>query len=142
MSHFSSHLKVRFPDVDGAGIVYYPRFFDFCHQAFEDLFDQKGPYSYSELISKQRLGFPTVSIQSAYHKPLFYGDWARVLGTLEHIGTSSLRTAYTIHCSNKEGLLCFEATITTVWTDLHLYKSVPISPPVRQFLQQVRDAKQ
>ena len=32
---FTSIQKIRFDDVDGAGIVYYPQYFHLCHAAFE-----------------------------------------------------------------------------------------------------------
>ena len=32
--------KVRFSDVDNAGIVYYPRFFHYCHVAREEFFTE------------------------------------------------------------------------------------------------------
>ena len=32
---FTSIQKIRFDDVDGAGIVYYPTLFHYCHVAFE-----------------------------------------------------------------------------------------------------------
>ena len=37
---FTSVQKIRFDDVDGAGIVYYPQYFHLCHKAFEDLFSR------------------------------------------------------------------------------------------------------
>ena len=35
---YESRQPVRFSDIDRAGIVYYPRFFDYWHRAFEDFF--------------------------------------------------------------------------------------------------------
>lgn len=46
---FSSVQKIRFDDVDGAGIVYHPQFFHLCHAAFEDFFDTAAPVSYPQL---------------------------------------------------------------------------------------------
>ena len=42
---FRTQVPVRFGDVDHAGIVYYPRFFIYFHEAFEDFFNENGfPY--------------------------------------------------------------------------------------------------
>jgi len=35
---FVSHLKIRFGDIDRAGIVYYPRFLHYFHVALEEFF--------------------------------------------------------------------------------------------------------
>ena len=67
---FTSVQKIRFDDVDGAGIVYFPQFFHLCHAAFEDFFDTVAPVSYPELVCEKRLGFPTVAISSEFQAPL------------------------------------------------------------------------
>ena len=36
---YRASVRARFGDEDHAGIVYYPRYFDFFHCAFEDFFD-------------------------------------------------------------------------------------------------------
>ena len=35
---FRSQLKIRFGDIDRAGIVYYPRFMHYFHVALEEFF--------------------------------------------------------------------------------------------------------
>ncbi len=75
---FTSLQKIRFDDVDGAGIVYYPQFFHLCHKAFEDFFDDAASVSYPRLINDLRRGFPTVAINSEFSAPLRYGDIALV----------------------------------------------------------------
>ena len=71
---YTSVQKIRFDDVDGAGIVYYPRFFHLCHAAMEDFFDDAAPFSYPDMINKRRLGFPSVRIDADFSAPLMYGD--------------------------------------------------------------------
>jgi len=86
---FTSLQKIRFDDVDGAGIVYYPQFFHLCHKAFEDFFDDAASVSYPQLINEKRRGFPTVAISSDFSAPLRYGDIALVKLEIETIGRSS-----------------------------------------------------
>ena len=114
---YRSLQKIRFSDVDGAGIVYYPKFFELCHAAFEDFFDTQTDYSYPDLIRNQRVGFPTVAIESTFTAPLEYGDEAAVELTVEEIGSTSIRFGYVIH-RERDGVLCFQATITTVFISL------------------------
>ena len=86
---FTSVQKIRFDDVDGAGIVYYPQYFHLCHKAFEDFFDAADSISYPRLINELRRGFPTVAIQSEFSAPLRYGDVAAVSLSVKKIGRSS-----------------------------------------------------
>jgi 4-hydroxybenzoyl-CoA thioesterase len=127
---FTSIQKIRFDDVDGAGIVYYPQFFHLCHGAFEDFFDTAAPVSYPTLVKDRRLGFPTVRIESEFKAPLSYGDVAVVELTVKKIGRSSLVVAYDIR-RKRDGVLTFHADITTVLVDLDSLKPVPIDDDLR-----------
>jgi len=132
---FTSIHKIRFDDVDGAGIVYYPQYFHLCHAAFEDFFDSAAPVSYSELVVKRRLGFPTVAIQSEFHAPLSYGDIAIVELSVSEIGKSSLKLSYDIR-RKRDGALCFHGDITTVLVNLDTLKPVGIDSELRNILEQ------
>ena len=132
---FTSIQKIRFDDVDGAGIVYFPQFFHLCHAAFEDFFDSAAPVSYPELVGKRRLGFPTVAIQSEFHAPLSYGDIAIVELSVIEIGNASLKLGYDIR-RKRDGAFCFHADITTVLVNLDTLKPTRIDPELRNILEQ------
>ena len=131
---FTSIQKIRFDDVDGAGIVYYPQFFHLCHATFEDFFDTIAHISYPEMIRKQKLGFPTVAIQSQFHAALVYGDTAIVSLGIRKVGTSSLTFAYAIR-RKRDGELCFEAEVTTVLVEMETLKPVPLPLEYRQLFE-------
>ncbi|HSF17726.1 MAG TPA: thioesterase family protein [Vicinamibacteria bacterium] len=125
---------MRFDDVDGAGIVYYPQFFHICHAAFEDFFDTAAPLSYPSLVSERRRGFPTVAITSEFKAPLAYGDVAIVELVVRRIGRSSVTFAYDIR-RKRDGGLTFHAEITTVLVDLDSFEPVPIDDELRAIFQ-------
>jgi 4-hydroxybenzoyl-CoA thioesterase len=127
---FTSIQKIRFDDVDGAGIVYYPQFFHLCHAAFEDFFDTAAPISYPALVKDRRLGFPTVRIESEFKAPLSYGDVAVVELAIRKIGRSSVVMRYDIR-RKRDGALTFQADITTVLVDLDTLKPVAIDSELR-----------
>lgn len=122
---FTSVRKIRFDDVDGAGIVYYPQFFHICHEVFEDFFDEVAQRSYPQMITKDRLGFPTVAIESQFTAPLKYGDLAVVQMNVLSIGTSSLTMRYEFY-RKEDGEKCFYADITTVLMNLDTHQSQPL----------------
>lgn len=131
---FTSVQKIRFDDVDGAGIVYYPQYFHLCHAAFEDFFDTAAPITYPEMINRQRLGFPTVAIKSDFKAPLSYGDIAVIELSVLKVGTSSVVFRYQIR-RRRDGILCLEAEITTVLMNLDTQKPVPIPDEYREIFQ-------
>ena len=133
---FTSVQKIRFDDVDGAGIVYYPQFFHLCHAAFEDFFDSAAPVSYPQLVGQRRLGFPTVAIESSFSAPLVYGDVAVVELTVERMGNSSVTFGYQIR-RKRDGVLCFRASITTVLVSIDTMKPVPLSDEHRSLFERL-----
>ena len=133
---FTSQLKIRFDDVDGAGIVYYPHFFHLCHKAFEDFFDDAASISYPQLINEQRRGLPTVAIESTFTAPLSYGDIAMITLTIEKIGRSSATFNYEIR-RKQDSKLCFTARITKVLMDLDNKKVLPIPEDMRSLWERI-----
>ncbi len=128
---YTSIQKIRFDDVDGAGIVYYPRFLHLCHAAFEDFFDATAPFGYPALITEKRLGFPTVHLEADFQAPLSYGDTAVVTLAVTKVGTSSMTLGYQI-CRKRDAVLCFTATITTVLMDLDARRPVPLTTELKE----------
>lgn len=133
---FTSLQKIRFDDVDGAGIVYYPQYFHLCHKAFEDFFDDAASISYPQLINDKRRGFPTVSINSEFSAPLRYGDLTIVTLTIVKIGTSSATFNYQIR-RKQDSQLCFEAEITKVFIDLDNSKVMQIPENMRNLFKNI-----
>jgi 4-hydroxybenzoyl-CoA thioesterase len=131
---FVSEQKIRFDDVDGAGIVYYPQYFHLCHKAFEDFFDSSDQPSYPKLINELRRGFPTVAIQSDFSAPLGYGDIAIVELSIEKIGSSSATFSYRIN-KKQNSELCFSAQITLVFMDLDKHQVLPIPDDLRTLFE-------
>jgi 4-hydroxybenzoyl-CoA thioesterase len=127
---YTSTQKIRFDDVDGAGIVYYPRFLHLCHAAFEDFFDDVAPFSYPALIRDRRLGFPTVHIEADYKAPLAYGDTAIVTIGVTRVGTSSIGTRYEIR-RRRDSVLSFTADITAVLIQLDSGRPVPLTDELK-----------
>lgn len=133
---FTSILKIRFDDVDGAGIVYYPQFFHLCHKAFEDFFDDAASVSYPQLINDKRRGFPTVSIHSEFSAPLRYGDIVLVKLAIDKIGRSSAVFDYEIR-RKQDSKLCFKAQITKVFMDLDSNTVLPVPDDMRSLLENI-----
>lgn len=136
---FTSVQKIRFDDVDGAGIVYYPRYFHLCHAAFEDFFDDVAPISYPTLINDRRKGFPTVAIESSFTAPLDYGDIAVVKLEVEAIGNTSVRIRYDI-TRKRDAALCFTGKISSVFVDLDSKKPERLPEDLRTIFERFLSA--
>ena len=130
---FRTTIQVRFGDVDHAGIVYYPRFYIYFHEAFEDLFEAAG-HSYVKMLDVARIGFPAVHVETDFKAPLRYGV---SLAIELSIAKLSERSA-TLLCEgyrHRDGLLCVLCEITVACTDMDAFKSRLIPPDIRALFE-------
>jgi 4-hydroxybenzoyl-CoA thioesterase len=122
---FSIDLPVRFGEIDQAHVVYYPRFFHIFHQAFEEWFGGALGVSYADLVNKERIGFPSVKLETEFRRPLRYGDTARVEIELVELGTRSITTRYKL-TRLPDGEVSARATIKTVAIDNDTFEAMEI----------------
>lgn len=89
-------LRVGFGDCDPAGIVYYPRFFHFFHEAMESWFDARLGLAYAELIQGRGLGFPAVHAEADFKLPCAFGQEIAVELRVAQLGRTSIRLGFTV----------------------------------------------
>jgi 4-hydroxybenzoyl-CoA thioesterase len=97
---FRSKLKIRFGDIDRAGIVYYPRFMHYFHVALEEFFAAELGVEYHTVIDTHRIGLPTVHLESDFRRPFSYGDNIEVEVRVLKLGRTSITFGYRVF---KEG---------------------------------------
>lgn len=127
---YIGRVQVRFGDVDRAGIVYYPRIFDYFHQVFEGFFEEKVGIPYPEVIGGAlRAGFPAVRWEVDFLSPLKYGDRLPVRFQVARIGRTSIAFRYEIRRGAKP---LVHALGTTVCVDMRTFRAKPIPPRLRR----------
>jgi 4-hydroxybenzoyl-CoA thioesterase len=115
MRPYAAAVKVRFGDIDRAGIVYYPRYFHYFHVAFEEFFADRVGVPYHVLLDEKRVGFPSVHVECDYRAPLRFGDVLQVGITVVRIGGSSVTFRYRVRARRR---LVAEARVTVVSVDM------------------------
>jgi 4-hydroxybenzoyl-CoA thioesterase len=110
--------EVRFEEVDAAGIVFFARYLNYCHEAMEHFFSGLEG-GYVRLIRERGLGLPAVKAEVEYKSPLRYGDRFTIETTVAHVGTTSCVLHYRvmrgeIHCATVRHtcVVCTLATMT------------------------------
>ncbi len=121
---FQTTFLVRFGDIDHAGVVYYPRFFNYLHMAFEDFFREGIGHPFHEIIEQRKIGFPIVHAESDFMKVLKYGDRIRVEVYLVKAGRSSLTFGFDVIREEGE-ILCARARITNATIDRTTFRAAP-----------------
>lgn len=130
---YRTTILVRFGDEDHAGIVYYPRFFNFFHIAFEDFWNEQG-FPYARILDHDRVGFPTVHVETDFRKPLRFGDRFEVDVWLEKIGEASATFRYR---GRRQGESEDTATarLVVVCVNMDTWTPTPIPAPLRALLE-------
>ena len=85
---------VRFGECDPAGVVYYPVFFHWFHEAMEHWFETVVGVPYATVL--QQTGFPAVRTEADFKQPCRLGERLDVRVAVERLGARSLSLAFTI----------------------------------------------
>lgn len=136
MNAFETQQQVRFGHVDPAGIVYFPRIFDYIHEAFEELFEIHVGVRYYRMLLDEKVGFPLVHSDVDFASPLRFGDRPIVRVTCFHLGRSSLGLRYRYRLGDE---LCLEARMTTACVDVETMQPLPIPDDYRARFETIRE---
>jgi 4-hydroxybenzoyl-CoA thioesterase len=125
---------VRFHDIDRAGIVYYPRFFDYIHRTFEDFCGAEVGIPHHRVIDELKVGFPVVHVETDFHIPLQHGDAITVEMTCARLGNRSVTMRYRIFRPGNAQPAA-TAEITTACVDMRDISPIPIPDQLRAAFQ-------
>jgi 4-hydroxybenzoyl-CoA thioesterase len=131
---FRSQLRIRFGDIDHAGIVYYPRFLHYFHVALEEFFGQALEIDYPVLIDKHRIGLPTVHLETDWSRPLRYGDLMEVEVSVLKSGRTSISFGYRVF-KQGENKPCTVGHNVAVCLDMDTFKKKEIPDWLRERLE-------
>ena len=129
---FKTTTKVRFAHVDGAGIVFYPRYFEMLNSAVEDWFASMG-LDFRAMHLDRGIGIPTVRLECEFVAPSVLGDDLTIEIMLVELG----RTSFTIACrvsGSANDTVRLTATAVLVCMDLHTKKAIPWADSLKQQL--------
>ena len=136
MSSYNTVMQVRFGHVDPAGIVYFPRIYDYLHDVFEEVWEKHVGHRYYHLLLERRIGFPLVHSEVEFERPLHFGDQPVVAVTCFRLGRSSLGLRYVFRVADK---VCVDARQVTVCVELEGMKSIEMPPEYRARFQELME---
>jgi 4-hydroxybenzoyl-CoA thioesterase len=108
MTSHAIAVKVRWGDVDSAGIVFYPRFYEWYDLACEGLFDSLG-LPWPETFRRYDIvGVPIVESGAQFVSPVRYGDVMRIRATVAWVKDKTFRMEYEISVDGRARASGFE----------------------------------
>ena len=95
MKQFSSDRIVFMADTDAAGIVYFTRFLEFAHEAFEK-FLMENKIGVRSMLEGADYISPITKAECVYKKSARLEDYLKIEGILELSGASSIKVVSSI----------------------------------------------
>ena len=107
VSHALS-VRVRWSEADPAGIVFYPRFFEWFDLGTEALFESLG-LPWPELFPAERIvGVPIVESGARFASPVRYGDEVRIQTTVSEVREKTFRVEHEVSVGPRRCATGFE----------------------------------
>jgi 4-hydroxybenzoyl-CoA thioesterase len=124
--------RVRFDEVDAAGIAYFARFFSWCHDAMASMLGQLEG-GYRGLLAERRLGLPAVHVEADFASPLRFDDEVHITTVVERLGASSAAFLFRLD-RTADGARVATIRHIHVLTDLASLRAVPLTDELRAVL--------
>lgn len=105
-------IRIEWGDCDPAGIVYFPRYFEYFDACTVALFECAGFRKQEMLQTFQIAGIPVVDVKTRFIKPSTFGDDVIVESCIPTWGNSSFVVQHRLLKDDVLAVECFE---TRVW---------------------------
>jgi 1,4-dihydroxy-2-naphthoyl-CoA hydrolase len=123
-------LPVRFQDVDAAGVLFFGRIFDYCHQAYEELIASSGADRAHYFAGADFL-VPIVHAEADYKFPLRHGERATIEIDVARVGRASFHLRYRV--LGDAGDLRAQVVTVHAFVERATMRPIAIPEPLRGF---------
>ena len=138
MNKFTIEERVRWGDVDAAGIIFYGSYIRFFEIGETELFRAVG-LPYGKVFDKLQIWLPRVHLECDFHRAAKMDDLLEVSVYVGRIGRTSLRLNFEVRRKNEAGEiekdLMATAHFVLVSTDRENLKSLPVPEELRRALK-------
>ncbi len=109
---FSRTRSVRFQDVDAAGIIFYSRLFELCHDVYVEFLAEHG-HPLHQVIERAAWAAPIRHAEADYLKPMRFGDSLEVALTLAHLEPTEVSLGYRVSVRDRTEVAAVVQTVHT-----------------------------
>ncbi|MGM0578869.1 MAG: acyl-CoA thioesterase [Myxococcota bacterium] len=129
---FEHEVTVRFHEVDRAGIAFFGRVFEYCHEAFEELLVAADDRLLA-VFDTGGWGMPLVHVEADYARPMRMGDRLRVSVGVDRLGERSVTFAFRV-VGAEDGALRATVRHVHACVDLERFEGIPVPDRLRDGL--------
>lgn len=128
---FVHEIRITLRDTDAAGIVFFARYFDLAHVAYEAFLEAHG-MPLGEMIGAMPYLLPIVQANTEYRQPLRMDEHVRVEVTAEEVRTRSFTLRYRL--VKRDGTVAATVRTTHAAIERATWKSTPLPERLRAAL--------
>jgi 4-hydroxybenzoyl-CoA thioesterase len=107
-------IHIEWGDCDPAGIVYFPRYYEFFDACTNALFEKAGLIKHEMLEKYKILGIPLVETSAKFFVPSSFGDTVVVESRIKEWGKSSFSVEHKLFKGEKLAVEGYEKRVWTV----------------------------
>ncbi|MFO7179996.1 MAG: thioesterase family protein [Pseudomonadota bacterium] len=126
---FRELRRIRFHDVDAAGIIFYPRIFEHCNDTLIAFFEATGAPLHEQLREPAWLA-PVRHAEADYFAPLRFGDEVEVALVAAHVAESEVTVGFRL-ARGADRTVCVVAQCVHVFVDPKTFRRSVVPEPLR-----------
>lgn len=130
---FSHPRTVRFADTDAAGVVFFARYLEICHEAYEAALEAAG-IELKGFFSSQGVIVPIARTEARYLRPLHPGDRIRVSVAPARLSDSSYEVRFELVRDEPPHQRVAVARTEHVCIDAAARKRAPLPGPLSRWV--------
>ena len=130
---FSKTFRIRHGHTDPAGIVFYPRYYELISATIEDFFAEALGMPFGDLHVRQRIGVPTVHIETTFFAPSYCDDEVEFSLSVTKLGRTSMTLSID---ASKDGEKRLHSDHVIANVALDEMRPRPFSPALRDLLME------
>jgi len=128
-SAFGEQRQIRFQDVDAAGIIFYPRVLEHCHDVLLSFFAAAGAPLHEHLRAPTWLA-PIRHAEADYFKPLRFGDAVEVALVAAEVAETEVTLGFRV-ARTSGGEVCAVAQSVHAFVSAQTFQRCPVPEPLR-----------
>jgi YbgC/YbaW family acyl-CoA thioester hydrolase len=127
---FRLERRVRFQDIDAAGILFYARAFEYFHDAYAAALEAGG-VDLPTILREKRWAAPLVHAEADFKAPMRYGDPVAIEIVSGELGHSSLKVRYRVTAANDDAHVYCTGMTAHVFVDAATFAPRAVPDDVR-----------
>jgi YbgC/YbaW family acyl-CoA thioester hydrolase len=124
-SSFAEQHSIRFQDVDAAGIIFYPRLFEHCHDVLVSFFAAHGS-PLDQVLREGNWIAPIRHAEADYFRPLRFGDRVEVAIVRARLQATEVTLGFRLARLSEDAEVCAVAQSVHTFVDPRTFMRIPV----------------